>query len=159
MYVTQKELFKNLEHDFIKQLMHVAENESRQKDEMVFREGEPATHIYFLIKGKVKLTIGEIEHPVYTAIHPGEIFGWSSVVGREAYSASARCLGPTLLRKIDKELLFDLLAKNEHNGMLFYRKLTETLGNRLLYSYSLATQYIYPPSQPTEQLAEPTDMV
>ncbi len=73
---------------------------------------------------------------VHHVSRPGEIIGWSSLVGREMYSASAECTMPTELHKIESESLREILEKNPANGFIFYQNLAGILGMRLLQSYS-----------------------
>ena len=61
--------------------------------------------------------------------------GWPSLVDRNYYSASAQCLEPTVLLKVDRSSLDELLQKHPENGFIFYRKLAGMLGNRLVQCY------------------------
>jgi CRP-like cAMP-binding protein len=76
---------------------------------------------------------------VYHARHPGEVIGWSSLVGRDTFSASAQCLEPTQLLHFDRDRFLNILQKNPANEALLYRRLAEMLGNRLLELYPTIT--------------------
>jgi CRP-like cAMP-binding protein len=99
MYLKQKELLWELDHDFIKHLMDIAIKETHEKGACIFRQGDSADHFYVLIKGCVVLKNENINQTVYIVRHPGEIFGWSSIVGRGVYSVSAECLEPAMVHK------------------------------------------------------------
>lgn len=157
MYLKQKELLWELDHDFIKQLMDISTKETYEKGAFIFHQGDTADHFYVLIKGCVKLRHDQGTHPVYIANHPGEIFGWSSIVGRASYSVSAECLETSILQKTKKTDILKLIAQNKENGMIFYKKIAEMLGNRLLHLYSSSTQYEFPLSEGTGQLQEVLD--
>jgi hypothetical protein len=75
-------------------------------------------------------------------------------VGRGAYSVSAVCLDPTILHKIHRGDLVKLLSQNKENGMIFYRKIAEMLGNRLIHLYTPSPQHGFSVSQSTGQLQE-----
>lgn len=154
MYMNQKDLLWKLERSFVKEIMALAVKESHKKGEMLFRKGNEAIHLYILTKGYVKLTIGDTGQSVYIVNHPGEIFGWSSIVGRDAYTASAECVKPTSLQKINRDDLLKLMEKDTRNGLAFFRKISEMLGNRLLHSYALTSRYELPASQGTGQILE-----
>jgi CRP/FNR family transcriptional regulator, cyclic AMP receptor protein len=154
MYLKQKELLWELDHDFIKELMNITKNESHGKGAYIFHQGDAADHFYVLIKGCVKLKNEPIDQTVYVVSHPGEIFGWSSIVRRGTYSVSAECLEPTMLHKISRGDLLKLLNQNKENGMIFYKKIAEMLGNRLIHLYSPSPQYEFSVSQGTGQLQE-----
>jgi CRP-like cAMP-binding protein len=138
MYIKQSDLFVGLSHHFVKEIMAIAEKESHAEGHFVFRLGEAADHFYILIKGHVQLSLGDSGHVVYTSSNVGETFGWSSLIGRDAYSASALCLQPTDLLKIEKRKLQGLLEKDKDSGYLFFKQLAGALGNRLLKLYQSA---------------------
>jgi CRP-like cAMP-binding protein len=154
MYLKQKELFWELDHDFIKQLMGITITESLEKGAYIFHQGGSADYFYVLIKGCVKLKNEKIDKVVYIVNHPGEIFGWSSIVGRGVYSVSAECLDPSMLHKIGKGDLLKVVNQNKENGMIFYKKVAEMLGNRLINLYAPSSQHEFSVSQGTGQLQE-----
>ncbi len=91
MYIKQKELLAGLDKKFLKALMDSTERKSYREGDFVFREGNHASRFYVLLKGRVKLSIGKTGEVVFTLNHAGEAFGWSSLLGRSVYAASARC--------------------------------------------------------------------
>lgn len=138
MYIKQSDLFVGLSHHFVKEIMAIAEKESHAQGQFVFRLGEAADYFYILINGKVQLSLGDSGHVVYTSSNVGETFGWSSLIGRDTYSASALCMQPTDLLKIERIRLQNLLEKDKDNGYLFFKKLARALGKRLLKLYQSA---------------------
>jgi len=139
MYIQQSDLFWGMNRDFVKEVMNIAEKESYQKGDFLFREGDPATNFYILIKGRVKLTIGEAGQMVYTVDRAGEAFGWSSLIERDVYSASGECTQETILQKFDSRALLNFLEKDPMNGLIFIKRLAGLIGNRLLWSYKMIT--------------------
>ena len=137
MYIMQKDLLTGMSKDFVKQFMDLSVKETHRKGYSLFQEGKRANHFYILLKGVVKISLGDAGHTVYTVDHPGEAFGWSSLLGRPAYSASAECNEPTKLLKFDAIHLHHLLEKHPADGFLFFKHLAETLGNRLLQTYRM----------------------
>ena len=157
MYIKQADLFWDMDRDFVKEVMDVAVKDSHKKGDFLFHEGSPASYFYILIKGHVKLVIGEVGQLVHTVDYPGEAFGWSSLLDRDVYSASAECQEPTTLQKIDRRDLQKILEKDPVNGLIFFRRLAGTIGNRLLWSYKMMTavsQSGISPSMGTEQVEE-----
>jgi CRP-like cAMP-binding protein len=139
MYIQQSELFWGMNRDFVKEVMNIAEKESYQNGDFLFREGDPATNFYFLIKGRVKLTIGETGQMVYIVDRAGEAFGWSSLIERDVYSASGECKQETILQKFDSRALLKLLEADPVNGLIFIKRLAGLIGKRLLWSYKMIT--------------------
>ncbi len=150
MYFKQADIFWGMDRDFVKKIMDIGEKESCRGGDFLFQTGDPARYFYILLKGAVKLRREEIGQTVYTASHAGEAFGWSSLIGRENYSASAMCTGPASLLKFDRDVLLKRIEDDPPSGMLFFRGLAGVLGNRLLNSYTMMSAYSHsrmPPSQ------------
>lgn len=138
MQMYQKDLLWDLDKAFVEKIINIAKKESHGKGDVLFREGDAAAHLYILTKGHVRLSTGTTGSSVYIVNHPGEVFGWSSVVGMEKYSATAECVEATSLSKINARDLGVLLDKDPANGMIFFKKISGTLGNRLLHIYQSA---------------------
>jgi CRP/FNR family transcriptional regulator, cyclic AMP receptor protein len=138
--IDQGDLILGLPHLFVKTFRDITIKKSYDKGQIVFFEGDKASFFYTLIQGSVKLSIGETGQEVYIVDQAGEVFGWSSLMDRSRYSASAECLEPTNLLLIEKEKLERILNNDPANGMIFYKNLAQTLGNRLLRSYKVISE-------------------
>lgn len=142
MYIRQSELFMGTSMDFVKKFMDVSEMSSHEKGEILFRENDRAEFFFILLNGRVKLSVGKPKQVVYRAERNGEAFGWSSLIGGKVYSASAECLEPTKLLRTASNQLSQVLANDVENGMIFFKQLAATLGNRLLEMYKVITPKI-----------------
>ena len=140
MYIKQSALFTGTSMDFVKKFMDICELSSHKKDEILFRENDPADFFFILLNGRVKLSIGKPQQVVYNAARNGEAFGWSSLIGGKVYSASAECLEPTKLLKTASDELSRILEADAENGMIFFKQLAASLGNRLLETYKVINQ-------------------
>ena len=137
MYIKQSELLMGTSMDFVKKFMDISQMISHEKGDILFREKDQARYFYVLLNGRVKLGVGESEETVYDVRQNGEAFGWSSLIGRDVYSASAECIEPTKLLKTDNAKLRRLLETDPANGIIFFKQLAATLGNRLIESYKM----------------------
>jgi len=140
MKIDQGDLLWGMSMIFVKEFMDNTIQESFEKGEFIFSEGDKADYFYTLIAGHVQLTIGDVEKEVYTVSRAGEAFGWSSLLDRNYYSASAKCMEATVLLKLERGRLNKLLEMNPESGFLFYKKLSGMLGSRLVQCYKL----VYP---------------
>jgi CRP-like cAMP-binding protein len=157
MLLTQAELFWGLTHDFVEQVMADASKETTSEGDILFLKGENADYFYTLIKGRVKLSIGENDRMVFVVSHAGESFGWSSLVDRNEYSASAECVDTTTVVKINRERLEAICSKFPQDGYIFMKRVAGMLGRRLLKSYgaSLSLQHAAEAtSHGTDQIVE-----
>jgi CRP-like cAMP-binding protein len=133
----QSELLMGVGKLFISDLMAtIATQEIYSAKEIIFHEGNQAVSFYTMISGKVNLSI-QNGHNVYMICTPGEVFGWSSLVERKTYTATAKCIEPTLLLKFDHNDFQKILQTHTKCSVIFYKNLSKALGKRLLASYCL----------------------
>ena len=135
MYIKMSDFFIGMGRDFTMEVLDISEKLARQEKDVLFQEGEPASHFYVLLKGRVKLSLGDSGPVVYMVRRPGEIIGWSGLIGRDTYSAGGKCMEPTNLLKFDRDVFLKILSKYPKNEALLFKRLAEMLGNRLLELY------------------------
>jgi CRP-like cAMP-binding protein len=140
MYIKQSEILLGTSMDFVKKFMDNSEMVSHDRGDILFRENDRAQFFYTLLNGRVKLSICEGGQMVHDTRQNGEAFGWSSLIGRDVYSASAECIEPTELLKTDSKKLTKVIAEDPANGIILFKHLAATLGNRLLESYKAISQ-------------------
>jgi CRP/FNR family cyclic AMP-dependent transcriptional regulator len=140
MLIDQGDLLWGMGFLFTKDFMAVSAKVHFEKGIVIFREGEKADYFYTLVEGRVGLSIGKPGKKIYIFDKAGEAFGWSSLVDRNYYSASAECLAPSDLLQFEKNDLNEFLLKNVDSALIFYKRLSGMLGNRLIQCYKL----IYP---------------
>ncbi len=157
MFIKQADLFWGMDKNFVKQVMDLTKKETYEEGAYIFHEGEPADHFFIMLTGRIKLITGTQVHAVYLVNHAGEAFGWSSLIDRDAYSASAECAKPTKLLKISKDEFYKVMEKDPANGLIFFKRLAGMIGNRLLMSYRMnsdETQSLVTASIGTGQMQE-----
>ena len=135
MYIKMSDFFMGMGKQFTIEVLDIAEKVFQNEGEVLFHEGDPAKHFFVLLKGRVKLSLGEKGPVVYMVRQPGEIIGWSGLIGRDHYSASGKCMEETNLLKFDRNVFLDILKKYPRNEALLFKRLAEMLGNRLLELY------------------------
>ena len=135
MYLKMSDFFSGMGKEFTIDAMEMSEKLTRNNGDLIFQIGGPARHFYVLVKGSVRLSLGQNGPQIYLAKEPGEIIGWSCLIGLDSYSASAECVEPANLIKFDRESFLSVLKKYPANEALLYKRVAETLGNRLLELY------------------------
>jgi len=130
MFLPKSYIFKDMRQEAINEISEIAFEEKHEKGAVLFREGGSATYLYVLVEGKVLMTIDDAATPHYVATKMGELFGWSSAVGRDFYSATAGCLAPTIVLKVDRVDLERVFDEHPRSGKVFYRLLAGSLGQR-----------------------------
>jgi CRP-like cAMP-binding protein len=130
MFLPKSDIFKDIRQEAINEISEIAYEEKHETGAVLFMEGDPAIYTYVLVEGKVLLTTDDAAAPRYVATEMGDLFGWSSAVGRDFYSATAECLAPSTVLKLDKSDLERVFDEHPRSGKVFYRLLAEALGQR-----------------------------
>lgn len=137
MHFSQSDLFWGMSTGFVTAATDLAVHITCQKGEKLFDIGDPADRFYVLLKGSVTMKRGNGN--LYTAENAGEIFGWSSLINRPEYAASATCDTVTELLNIKCEPFLNLLDKSSDDKAALFERLAKMLGNQLLEVYISAT--------------------
>ncbi|MGO8881635.1 MAG: cyclic nucleotide-binding domain-containing protein [Desulfomonilaceae bacterium] len=136
MIIQRAKLFSDLSVEAINEIKTYVVEESHDKGTTLFRQDDPADYFFTLMEGRVELAVGKQGEIDYTVSQPGEIFGLSSMVDRESYTADAKCAAPTKVAKINKKKLDQILEKYPRDAMLFYKHLSSAIMKRLLDNYN-----------------------
>ena len=139
MHLKIGDFIMGMGREFATEAMDISEKLSLNEGNIIFNADNSAGHFYVLLKGQVRLSLGNTGPVVYQARQPGEIIGWSCLIGRETYSASAECTASTNLLRFDRQTFLEILTKNPANEALLFKRLAEMLGNRLLELYPTIT--------------------
>ena len=117
-------------------ILQTAREESHAQGDLLFHQDDPARNFYILTEGRVRISVGPQGLLAHVASDPGDMIGWSSLVGNKTYTASAECLGPVKVSKIEKSQLDKILHDDPISGMTFFRHLAALIGRRLAESYA-----------------------
>jgi CRP-like cAMP-binding protein len=116
-----------------KQLASLGRLLEYQAGESLFVEGEPELLVYLVLKGHVGLEI-KVPDSEGVQIHrvgPGELLGWSPLLGRRAMTATARALTRARVAALDCAQLLAAWETDPKFGMAFFRCLAAALAERL----------------------------
>ncbi len=104
-----------------------------QKDEVVFREGEPAERFFMLKRGKILLEKNLAQHVKvsFGSIKPGYSFGWSAILGDEAYSSYAVAVEGSEVFSVKTERLMGFLEADHHMGYILMQRFIRVIKSRL----------------------------
>jgi len=136
MIIQKADLFRDVKGETMNEVSRIMVEGTYNKGSLVFKAGDPADSFYLVVEGRVRLSIGAEGEIDYTASLPGEAFGWTGMVDRPVYVATAECLTPCKLVKIEKGRLNSVLEKDPEGGMLFYKRLAGAVVQRLIDNYN-----------------------
>lgn len=114
-------------------LAGIAECVRFSEREIIFREGDPATEVYFLMEGSVSLEMcspGTGCHRILT-LGPGELLGWSPALEQERLTATARAETAVSAVKINGRRLLALCDQDPRFGYQFMKRAALALARRL----------------------------
>jgi CRP-like cAMP-binding protein len=135
MQLRQADLFMGLNPVILKAVMAAGTRHAFTEGEYVYHRGDPADFLYILMDGDVRLRLGDEGSELFTIAALGEVFGWSSLIGRDRHTVSAVCRRSSTVLKMGKHRLIAIFEDDPESGLVFYKQLARALGNRLLQIY------------------------
>lgn len=137
--LSQFSLFKGLPEALLNEIVAISKEASYKKDEFVFREGETADKLHFLINGSIALRVKLTSRPDRVTVSfistPYQSFGWSGVVPPYHYTSSAECDEDSNLLIIPAEPFMKLLEQNPESGFKVMQRITVIIADRLRNSH------------------------
>jgi len=99
------------------------------KDLNVFLQGDPADSLFYIRRGKVKLTVmsKEGKEAIVAILDPGEFFGEGCLAGQTLRMATAVSMTDCTLDKIDKPLMVRVLHEHHDISELFVQHLLKRI--------------------------------
>jgi CRP-like cAMP-binding protein len=120
---------------------------------VVFRSGDPADTLYGLIEGEVELSLevhdktlkADVHHEeavhtqmvdhireiVVDTVRPGQIFGWTALVGTGKRAVTARCTKPTGVYALAAAEFQGMVTSDPNLGHIIFKRLAEIISGRL----------------------------
>ena len=133
--LSQFSLFNGLPEPLLEEIAAMSSEVSAKKDEIIFREGETADKLHFLLNGSVALRVKLTSRPESITVSfvstPYQSFGWSGIVAPFHYTSSAECDEDSNLLIIPAEPFMKLLESHPEAGFQVMRRITEIISDRL----------------------------
>ena len=128
-------LFRNLPEELLEKVAALGEEATFSEGDSIFREGEQADKLHFLLEGKLVLKVKLTSRPESITVsavgQKFESFGWSGIVPPYHYTASAICETDCKVLTIPGESFMKLLEENPAAGFTVMQRLTELVASRL----------------------------
>ena len=105
----------------------------------IFRQGQPADSLFYVRRGKVKLTVvsQQGKEAIVAVLGVGEFFGEGCVAGQQLRMATAVAMTDCTLDRIEKSLMTRLLHERHDVSELF---VTHLLSRNIRYEADLVDQ-------------------
>lgn len=127
------QFLRDLPEGLLNELASVARTVDYPASAVIFRQGDPARHIYLVSEGSVALEIcapGVGCRRILT-VGSGELLGWSPVLEQEVLTATARTLTPTRAVEIDGKQVTAICEYDPRFGYELMKRTALALAKRL----------------------------
>jgi CRP-like cAMP-binding protein len=93
----------------------------------IFRQGQTADSVFFLRRGKVKITVVSRrgKEAIVCSLEPGDFFGEGCLVGQRLRIATASAITDCIIDRLDKRFLALMLHEHHDVAEFFVRHLLE----------------------------------
>lgn len=107
--------------------------ESHAAGSVIFREGDRLTQVFVVTAGTVALEVNGRDHRPqrFQTVGPGELLGWSPLLGPGAMTATARALTDVSAVSIDAAAVLALCEQDPRFGFQFMRRTAAAIAARL----------------------------
>jgi CRP/FNR family cyclic AMP-dependent transcriptional regulator len=119
--------------DELRQLVPVTRIAHHPAGTVLFREGDHLSHVFIVTTGTVALEINGRDHRPrrFQTVGPGELLGWSPLLGSGPMTAAARALADVQVVAIDAKAVLDLCDEDPKFGFQFMRRTAAAIAARL----------------------------
>jgi len=131
-------IFDGLDQANLKKIDTLFEMGTYEKDQMIFEQGQLATHLYVLLKGEVLIRYKPYDGPALNVarIQAGGVFGWSAAMRRSSYTSGAEALVQCEVARLCGEELHQLCETHPDIGILVLERLAGVIAERLRSTHS-----------------------
>jgi CRP-like cAMP-binding protein len=140
MRLKQSDIFWGLSPGILEAIMAAGTRHAFAAGAFVYHRDDPAEFLYILMQGEIRLRLADEGAEVFTIANLGEVFGWSSLIGRDRHTLSAVCSQPATILRLERRRLTALIDNDPDSGIIFYRQLSRALGNRLMQIYDTVAE-------------------
>lgn len=123
----------DVEREHLERIAEVAKLVRFDNNEVIFRDGDQAESVYFIVRGGVLLEMCApgIGCKRILTLGPGDLLGWSALLERTRVTATARTIDDTRLIKVHAGLLLTLCDHNPRFGYEIMHRTSLSLAKRL----------------------------
>jgi len=112
IFLQDVDIFKHISSEDLSYVASITVEQNVEKDRVIYKEGDISDSMYMVIDGKVRLHVGE---SLVMIAELNDVFGAWSLFDDEVRLISATAFEDSLLLKIDKANMIELLA--DHVGV------------------------------------------
>lgn len=133
-YVKQIPCFQGLSEEHLNAIAEISNGVCYPPDHVLFREGEKANYLFFIVTGKVEVlyNLGEEGEVKVDTIGADEIAGCSALVEPFTYAATERSLTDIEVLEINIQSLREMISHDCQMGLKMYEHIIMVLMKRIV---------------------------
>ena len=125
-------LLRGLDPHHLHKLAGLALEARFERGHVVFHQGDLTGFFYLIVSGSVELeSVGIAGEKYVRTLHPGEAFGWSSILDGERKHSHARAVSDVVALAFDGNELRKACDEDPEFGYAFTRRLLSVVASRL----------------------------
>jgi len=128
-------LFKGVSPTILEKIAAISAELSFKTGQTIFREGEKADQLHFLIKGSIALRVNIMTRPESVTVSfvtkSLECFGWSGLIEPHFYTASAICEEDCDIMTVSGNELLQILDSDTDAGFKVMHRVANLISDRL----------------------------
>jgi CRP-like cAMP-binding protein len=130
--VNRRAILKELDEDMIELLDPLIETFSCQPGTIIFQQGDRADFLYLVVDGNVDMSFKPYDGTPITIAHvgKGDLFGWSAVVGSDAYTSTAIAIGDLEALRVHGDELRKFCLEHPEIGQNILERLADGASSR-----------------------------
>ncbi len=111
----------------------------------IFKQGDPAIHLYLVVKGGVDIFYKPYDAPpiTITGVKSGGIFGWSAISRNTLYTSGAICQAKCQVMRIQGSDLRALCIQHRQEGEILLDRLAESVSTRWQDAHSQVRDILF----------------
>jgi CRP-like cAMP-binding protein len=126
------EFLRGMSPDDLGRVRALGELEEYPPGTVLFHEGQACYHVYLVLSGQVSLAVdGPGGKKAVGTVTPGELLGWSPLLGLGPMTATARAVTRCRLVALDVRSLLRQVEQAPQFGVEFLRRTAATMSQRL----------------------------
>lgn len=127
------QFLQDFSDDHLQHLASLAEIKEFPADSVVFREGQPSSSVYLVVRGDITLefnvpTRGAMQ---FQSVGCGELLGWTPVLGLGSMTSTASVHAPSTLLVLNAAQIQAFCAYDLSFGFAFMQRTAQVLASRL----------------------------
>ncbi len=125
-------LFQDLKPDQVILLDPLFERLNFTVNETLFAQDEPAKYLYILLKGNAVITYKPYDGPAITLtrLQPGDVFGWSAVVGSAQYTSGSISVSHVEVARVLASDLWQFVRDHPETGEFLLNRIASSVSTR-----------------------------